>query len=467
MKDAQMNAENSLPHMGHREQAPDTSVSGAVYPPEPEPDMDPPAALVIEALKHILESEFFRTSTRGRQFLTYVVQYRLERHPDPLKERMIGAALFHRPLDYVTGDDSVVRAQAREVRRRLEKYYLAYPTGHELRIDLPTGSYTPEFRLEAHQTELLPATSTSTSLALPAPTSDSVAPAAPAQSQPRPRSYRFGLLSGVAITLLVLTAGFALTHFSRLRIAQPALTQFWLPALSSSKPVLVCLPKPVFYRPSVDLYKRSEKFPGEFGHEVYRMNHRPHLDVKEPITWGDIVEYWEYGVGRGDVLAAVHISNFLGRQNKDNEVRIGDGYNAQDLRNSPAIVIGAYSNPSSIDLTKDLHYYFADDNKGMRIQEQGVQGHSWPNAQTPPGVDYGLVARLLDSDTGQFVVIVAGMTGSGSDAAADLVTNPRSFDAALSKLPKGWSQKNLEIVVSTQVSNQVAGPPKVVAVYPW
>ncbi|HWT65388.1 MAG TPA: hypothetical protein VN151_04690 [Terracidiphilus sp.] len=457
-----MNPENPSSHQGHREQDPDPSQAGIVCPQELDQAPDPPAPLVLEALKHILESEFFRTSTRGRQFLTYVVQYRLERHPEPLKERMIGAALFHRPLDYVTGDDSVVRAQAREVRRRLEKYYIAYPTGHELRIALPTGSYAPEFRLEARQ-PAIPAAS----LALPGPVIGSVAPASPAQAQPRFKNYRFGLLSGVAITLLVLATGIGLTHFIHLRVAQPALTQFWSPALSSSKPVLICLPKPVFYRPTVDLYKRSEKYPGEFDHEVYRMNHRPHLDVKEPITWGDIVEYWEYGVGRGDVLAAVHISNFLGRQNKDNEVRIGDGYNSQDLRNSPAIVIGAYSNPSSIDLTKNLHYYFADDDKGMRIQEQGAQGHSWPDAQTQPGVDYGLVARLLDSDTGQFVVIVAGMTGSGSDAAADLVTNPRSFDAALSKLSKGWAQKNLEIVVSTQVSNAVAGPPKVVSAYSW
>ena len=456
-----MNLENLSPHQGHREQDPDPSQTGIVCPPELDQDPDPPAPLVLEALKHILESEFFRTSTRGRQFLTYVVQYRLERHPEPLKERMIGAALFHRPLDYVTGDDSVVRAQAREVRRRLEKYYMAYPTGHELRIDLPTGSYTPEFRLETHQAEIA-----NTSLALPGPTG-SVAPTVPAQVQPRFKSYRLGLLSGIALTLLAIAAGLALAHLNRLRVAQPALTQFWSPALTSSKPILICLPKPVFYRPSAGLYKRSEKFPGEFDNEVYRMNHRPHLDVKEPIIWGDIVEYWEYGVGRGDVLAAVHISNFLGRQNKDNEVRIGDGYNSEDLRNSPAIVIGAYSNPSSIDLTKNLHYYFADDDKGMRIQERGARGHSWPDAQTSPGVDYGLVARLLDSDTGQFVVIVAGMTASGSDAAADLVTNPRSFDAALSKLPKGWAQKNLEIVVSTQVNNQVAGPAKAVSAYTW
>src|ERR1019366_9282147 len=58
-----------------------------------------------------------------------------------------------RPFDYATGDDSVVRAQAREVRRRLDKYYAAHTHGQPLRIELPIGSYTPEFKLDAPQSE--------------------------------------------------------------------------------------------------------------------------------------------------------------------------------------------------------------------------------------------------------------------------------------------------------------------------
>ena len=42
--------------------------------PQPEP------RLVAQALKQIVESEYFRTSTRGKQFLSFVVQYRLENH---------------------------------------------------------------------------------------------------------------------------------------------------------------------------------------------------------------------------------------------------------------------------------------------------------------------------------------------------------------------------------------------------
>src|ERR1035438_4508291 len=131
-------------HSEGPDQLPAESEAEAILSPRSDEDEEPfpPPALVAEALKQILESEYFHTSTRGKQFLRFVVQYRLENHPEPLKERMIGAALFNRPLDYATGDDSVVRAQAREVRRRLEQYNTAHGHKNPLRIDLPVGSYT-------------------------------------------------------------------------------------------------------------------------------------------------------------------------------------------------------------------------------------------------------------------------------------------------------------------------------------
>jgi len=100
---------------------------------------------VARELEFILKSPFFRTTRRSKEFLAHVVNYKLEGHQEPLKERMIGAELFHRPAGYATGDDAVVRVQAGEVRRRLEQYYHATPEGSGVRIHLPVGSYTPEF----------------------------------------------------------------------------------------------------------------------------------------------------------------------------------------------------------------------------------------------------------------------------------------------------------------------------------
>src|SRR5580693_1393157 len=100
---------------------------------------------ILQTLDNILASPPFRNSSRSKQFLSYVVQHRLEGHDELLKERSIGADLFHRPADYATGDDPVVRVQAGEVRRRLEQYYREFSKACEVRIDLPIGTYVPEF----------------------------------------------------------------------------------------------------------------------------------------------------------------------------------------------------------------------------------------------------------------------------------------------------------------------------------
>ena len=423
-------------------------------------------ALVAEALKQILESEYFRTSTRGKQFLRYVVRYRLENHPEPLKERMIGAALFNRPLDYATGDDSVVRAQAREVRRRLEKYYAAHGHENPLRINLPVGSYTPEFKLDADPKQQTSDATSLAPLALPPGTNPVAVAEIERVSLPGRKSYRWFVL-GMLAALVCFGILVLFLYRSPAKLPKSAIAQFWAPALATSKPLLICLPKPIFYRPSVDLYRRSAKTLGEFDREVYRMTHRPQLQSNDTIKWGDVVEYYDYGVSQGDVQATVRFSNFFGHQEKDSEVRIGSSYSYADLRNSPAIVIGAFSNPLTMELTSGLHFSYMDDEKGLRIQEQGASGRSWYSKHGPIGEDYGLVTRLLDSNTGQFVVLVAGIEASGSDAAADLIVNPNGLEKALRQTPKDWPQKNVQILVSTTVQDYTAGPAKVIAIYVW
>src|SRR5450631_1781743 len=70
-------------------------------------------AAVLGELDAILNSSIFQTSKRGQQFLSYVVRHRLDGNHERLKERTIGVDLFQRPVGYATGDDPVVRVQAR------------------------------------------------------------------------------------------------------------------------------------------------------------------------------------------------------------------------------------------------------------------------------------------------------------------------------------------------------------------
>src|ERR1700691_3576237 len=79
--------------------------------------------LILHELELILESHLFRSSKRCQQFLRYSVQHVLDGELHHLKERLIGIAVFERPSSYDTGEDSIVRVTAKEVRSRLTQYY--------------------------------------------------------------------------------------------------------------------------------------------------------------------------------------------------------------------------------------------------------------------------------------------------------------------------------------------------------
>src|SRR5580692_6021252 len=104
--------------------------------------------LVRDHLKDVTASHAFAGSKRTQDFLQLIVEHALEGEVDSLRERMIGAEMFGRPVDYDTGSDSVVRVKATEVRKRLAKFYLESEVEQAVRIELPSGSYVPRFIFE-------------------------------------------------------------------------------------------------------------------------------------------------------------------------------------------------------------------------------------------------------------------------------------------------------------------------------
>ena len=60
-------------------------------------------------LEEVVASPSFATSKRASDFLQLVVGHALEGDFEALRERMIGAEMFGRPINYDTGSHSVVR----------------------------------------------------------------------------------------------------------------------------------------------------------------------------------------------------------------------------------------------------------------------------------------------------------------------------------------------------------------------
>jgi len=410
---------------------------------------------ILHELDNILESRFFRSAGRCKQFLRYVVQHKLNGHSEPLKERTIGVEVFERPHDYATGDDPVVRVQAGEVRRRLEQYYQATPIGPLVHIELPIGSYSPLFR---------EASTIAPSHSPPFPPSPE-----PEVHQEKHRRRYWAIVSMCAV--LATGTGIGLLALHHTAGQKSATDQFWKPVFATPQAVLICLAAPVVYRPKDSLFEKyARTHPGTFQTEVEKTTNPLPLDPQETILWGDLWNYTDYSVVRGDVYAAAALSALLGKIGKPSQVRIGANYSFADLRNSPAVVVGAFNNRWTMHITSSLHFVFVAQDGRFMIREQTNGGQVWEKHGNKKGEqidDAAIVGRLLDSKTGQFTIIVAGIGEKGTQAAGEFVSNPEFLEQGLRNVAAGWQTKNLEIVLQTTVTDSVPGPPRVVAAYAW
>ena len=420
---------------------------------DPDPEL---RKIVLQELGRIVASRFFKNSHRSQQFLDYIVNCKLEGRIEDLKERTIGTEVFQRPPDYLTGEDPVVRVQAGEVRRRLEQFYQAVTEQSAVRIELTAGSYVPHFHLCSSDPVVKPEIIKLPQLGLAAQVS-------------RPGVLVLSVVSLSAVIALVAGVLWVKGHNNAEQIS--VARQFWAPALSSQQPVLICLAKPVLYRPSFELYREySSTHPDSFNTEVERSNRVLPLDPQTKLVWSDMVPYSDYGVALGDVEAAVSISGLLGKLGKPTQVRIGDHYSYEDLHNSPSAVIGAFNNKWTMQITPGLHFRFVEEAGKYSIREDVPSGRVWTpklNKAQQFEQDFAIVARLLDSNTGQFTIVAAGLTGGGTQAAGEFVSKPESLEKALRVLPTDWQNKNIEFVIQTNMTDSVAGPPTVAAYYTW
>jgi hypothetical protein len=83
-------------------------------------------------------------------------------------------------------------------------------------------------------------------------------------------------------------------------------------------------------------------------------------------------------------------------------------------------------------------------------------------------VDYAVISRIKNSQTGQSMMIAAGIASPGTQAAAELMSSPRELDQALRRLAPGWENKNLQMVLRVQVPNGITPTsPQLIAGYAW
>ncbi|MBZ5620875.1 MAG: tetratricopeptide repeat protein [Acidobacteriia bacterium] len=105
----------------------------------------PPDA-VRNQLDKIFSSQAFGNSPQLCRFLRFVADQEIGGQGDQLKEYLVGVEVFRKDQSFDPRLDTVVRTEARRLRRKLTEYYQTEGLTDTIEIDLPKGSYRPVFR---------------------------------------------------------------------------------------------------------------------------------------------------------------------------------------------------------------------------------------------------------------------------------------------------------------------------------
>ncbi len=432
-------------------QAQDSEPTATQYPLPSENPND----AILDQLRRILESHAFFNSPKAKEFLSYVVEHGLKGDIELLKERSIGMNLFHRSPSYVTSDDPIVRVRAGEVRRRLAQYYAEGEHALEVQIEIPVGSYIPKFHWKSQ--------------AVPSP----VALEVEAVEKPRPLTkpsehLKIRVFALAALTIVGIAAATILirAHYHH----ASTLDLFWAPLSTTKQPLLICVPTPVGYAVSSALFQESPAVHSGIYDSLAKRNVTPlQLDPDTSIKWREITPLDDFYVNKDDAYAAEELSAFFAREHRSAQLRLGKDYTYEDLRSSPAILVGAYNNPWMDRVMSDLPVGFRENDGILWIEDRTKPGQVW-KASTDGrrgNRDFALIARVLNSKTGQFLIILSGVGMVGTKAAGGVISHEEQLETALRGIPDGWERKNIEIVLETDIVDGSPSPPRAVAVKVW
>jgi hypothetical protein len=408
--------------------------------------------VVRRELDAILSSPAFRSSARCKNFLSFVVQCSLDGRVELLKERLIGMEVFSRSSDYSTGEDSIVRAKATELRRRLAKYYLEVESTPEVRIEIPAGSYAPVFRWG-----LTGSSGNGTPLDQPL--------------QGRRLWVRRALVLLLVLAGAVAILEYGATRSARSRRLPAALNEFWMPLLRSSRPPLVYVPSPELFRLSRGFYASQWRNSGAAGiTEQDMLSDDLQLDPNAILHGKDLIPVPNHYVAKGDAYVAAALAGLFARAGKSSQLRFGDNLSFRDLRSAPTVLIGAFNDPWTLQTTSNLHFSFREQNGVQFIETQQPLTRTWTSRLNPDGTiadDYALVCRLVDPRSHRVLAVAAGITEWGTWAAGDFLTTEDELAQVFRRIGAGRSKQNVEILLKTHVIDSIPGPPRVVDTYVW
>ena len=375
------------------------------------------------------------------KLLRYLAKHALDHPGVSIKEYQIATEVFARSSDFDPQLDSMVRVQAGRLRVKLAEYYNSDGVEDPVVVELPRGTYVLSFH---HRVG-------SASRPHSAPPSENDSDGV----SPR-HTYRNWIIATVSLAVLLTASAVVILSLVSNRnsaqagiarepeVAPAAFRVFWNGFVSGQAEPWVIFSNAAFVgRPETGMrYYDNAKDKGNL-----------------------ILDHY---TGVGEVLAVHELDRMFGMLHRQIWVKRGSLFSLDDAKNNNLIFIGSPSeNLTLLEIPGTQDFVFQRLTSGLRKGDQAIINvHPQPGEAkqflgTPSNVplteDYSVIALVRGLNPGQAVLILAGTTTMGTQAAVEYVCRQNSIEELLLRLSVSQTGqlKPFEAVIRVKVTRGV------------
>jgi hypothetical protein len=404
-------------------------------------------SLYLSHVEKIANSHTLHSSESLRKLLRYLAEHALDHPGTPLKEYQIATEVFGRPADFDPQLDSTIRVQAGRLRLKLAEYYASEGTDDPVQVEMPKGTYLLSFH---------PRTTESAKIHLQA-ARDLVVEEA---GERRSRRWSIAVISLSLLLLAALvTIGWLLASHRKVvessaESAPTVFVTFWKPFLSASDEPWVIF--------------SNAKFVG-----------RPETGMRYFVGGRDAVApvILDHYTGVGEVLAVHNLDRVFNLLHRQIRLKRGSLFSLDDAKNNELIFVGSPAENLTLrDIPGTKEFVFQYLTSGPRTGDLSV-ANIHPQAgepsyyigtpdTSPLSEDYAVIALVKGLDPAHSVLILAGTTTIGTQAAVEFVCDQNSLHELLQRINAADANgvKPFEALLRVKVARGVPVKSSIVAV---
>jgi hypothetical protein len=457
-----------------------------------EEDGGPSQAERTRQIRLILASRSFRSAPLLQKFLEFIISEFSEGRQKELSEYAIATQVFGRPSSFDPASDTIVRTQAYRLRSKLKEYYENEGKKEPVLVEVPKGHYVPTFSFRQDAKAATPEADDG---------QEDMDPSTVPTTLPQPKRQSRAILAGA--TILAIALVFAAGAFFGSR---------WIPHQSRSMAKAQNVPEPVngFWdqflgeREIILAYTNAVFLETETGDLLSFRNSGAIADrgalVNKEVSRAEALNpalaakagalYYEEGLtGTGEVLATYRLASLLTALGAKIQLKRSRLINADDLQNHDVIFLGSpFDNEVLAEMRLPQRFSFEQpthppslwrgqivDHGASSIVSYGMERDSQSQVIR---ADYAVFDVLPGPAQGRRIVVLAGITTTGTQGAAEFATSadglrqilalygapqdksggmsfPRYFECLLRvEAEKGLEAVNVKLVAGSAVPTQ-------------